>query len=109
MNKEEILASSRKENANRDLAEEEISTKAGNIGGRVGVAMCVIISLFARVLTDEYLLSPWTIYFSIVGTDWLVRAIKTRNKAGFIISSFFLLIAATLFVLLILRFMGKNV
>ncbi len=109
MKKEEILKASRKENANRDLVEAELAIKAGNIGGHVGVAMCFIISLLARILTDEYLISPWIIFFSILGTDWLVRAIQTKKKTSFIISAFFLLIAVVLFVLIVLRFIGKNV
>ena len=43
MNKEKILESSRRENKNRDLAEKEVTAQAGNIAGRVGAAVCVVL------------------------------------------------------------------
>ena len=45
MNKEKILESSRRENKNRDLAEMEVTAQAGNIAGRVGAAVCVVLTI----------------------------------------------------------------
>ena len=51
MNKEKILESSRRENKNRDLAEMEVTAQAGNIAGRVGAAVCVVLTLIFRIFT----------------------------------------------------------
>ncbi len=106
MDREEILKASRKENKNTDLVEMEISIKAGNIAVRVGVIVCFLISVVARAVTGEYLLSPWAIYFSIIGTEWIVRAVKTKRKSDFIVGIFLSLIFVILFVLIILELIG---
>ena len=49
MNKEKILESSRRENKNRDLAEMEVTAQAGNSAGRVGAAVCVVLTLIFRI------------------------------------------------------------
>ena len=69
MNKEKILESSRRENKNRDLAEMEVTAQAGNIAGRVGAAVCVVLTLIFRIFTKTYFLSPWVVYFSILTRD----------------------------------------
>ena len=45
MNKEDILAISRRENQNRDLAEMETAAQAGNIASRVGAGVCCLVSV----------------------------------------------------------------
>ncbi len=109
MDREEILEASRRENQNRDLLEIEIAYKAGNIAVQVGVIVCFLISVISRVLTGEYLLSPWTIYFSIIGTKWLVKALKTKKISDFVVSAFLLLVFVILFVLVIFELAGKMV
>ena len=54
MNKENILESSRRENKNRDLAEMEVTAQAGNIAGRVGATVCVVLTLILRRWTKGY-------------------------------------------------------
>ncbi len=108
MNKDEILEASRKENKNQDLVEMEIAYQAGSIAARAGAAVCVALSILARFLIGEYLLSPWVIYFSIVGTHWLVRALKTKKKSEFVVCALFLAIVAVLFVLLIMQLLRKK-
>ncbi len=93
MNKDDILKASRKENKNKDLAELEIMRHAGSISGSVGVMVCFMISLLSSILADVTLFSPWMIYFSIVGTNWLVRAIKTKTKSNWVIAVMFLVLA----------------
>ena len=53
MNKEKILESSRRENKNRDLAEMEVTAQAGNIAGRVGATVCVVLTLIFRIFTKH--------------------------------------------------------
>lgn len=86
MQKEEILKISRKENKNRDLVDIEISSQAGNVAGRVGACVCCLISLVFYWVTDSPLLSPWVIYFSILGTHYLVKFIKIKKKTDLAIT-----------------------
>lgn len=109
MNKEEILSRSRNELKNADLVEMQTNYQAGNIAGRVGATMCVLISVIARVLTDEYIVSPWIIYFSIMGTNWLVRFVKLRRKTDLLVSLIFIALAIVLFIIQVKQLMGASV
>ena len=80
MKKEEILAASRRENKNRDLAEMETARQAGNIAGRVGAGVCCLVSVIFVWVTETMLYSPWIIYFSILGTHSLVTYRKGKRK-----------------------------
>ena len=95
MEKEEILAISRKENGNRDLAEMETAAQAGSIAARVGAGVCCLVSALFAWVTKTAFLSPWIIYFSILGTQSLVKFIKTKRKSD-------LALAVLYFVLFIL-------
>ena len=48
MEKEDILAISRKENKNRDLTEVETALQAGSVAARVGAGMCCLMSIVWR-------------------------------------------------------------
>lgn len=106
MNKDEILSKSRKELKNVDLVEQEAAYQGGRISAGVAACLCVIISILSRLMTGEYLVSPWIIYFSIMGTNWLVRFIKLRKKSDLLISLIFIAITLSLFVVQIIQFMG---
>ncbi len=93
MKKEEILEASRKENKNKDLADLEVSRQAASLGGRVGATVCCIISLLSSTVARMMLYSPWIIYFSIMGTNWLVRGIKLKKKSEVIFAAMFLVLA----------------
>lgn len=86
MEKEDILAISRKENKNRDFAEIETAAQAGGIAARVGAGVCCLISVIAVWAADTILFSPWIIYFSILGTHYLVRFIKVKRKTDLAIT-----------------------
>ena len=45
MTKDEILEKSRKENTGMDEREQEIHTKASNLGGTVGVMVAMILAI----------------------------------------------------------------
>lgn len=109
MNKEEILSRSRKELKNSDLVEMQTSYQAGNIAGRVGATICVLLSVIARIFTDEYIVSPWIIYFSILGTNWLVRFIKLKRKTDLLVSLLFISLAIILFIVQVKQLMGASV
>ena len=49
----------------------EVTAQAGNIAGRVGATVCVVLTLIFRIFTKTYFLSPWVVYFSIL-TDLIL-------------------------------------
>ena len=108
MDKEKILESSRKENKNRDLVELEVAARAGHIAGRVGAAVCVLLSLVVHLLTGSYLLSPWIIYFSIIATHSLVKYVKLRRKTDLVLSFVYLAVCLSFLVLFVLRLVEVN-
>ena len=81
MEKEDILAISRRENKNRDLAEAEMSVQAGNIASRIGAG----------------------IYFSILGTHYLVRFTKAKSKTDLTITVLYFAMFILCFAFFILR------
>ncbi len=93
MNKDDILSASRRENKNRDLAELDASARAGNLAGRVGALVCCLVSFLASAVADILLYSPWIIYFSIMGTHWLVRFVRLKKKSELVLAVMFLILA----------------
>ena len=77
MEKEDILAISRRENKNRDLAEAEMSAQAGSIASRIGAGTCCFVSVLFVWAANTMLFSPWIIYFSILGK---IYQSKTENR-----------------------------
>ena len=108
MKKEEILEASRKENKSKDLAELEISYRAGNIAGRVGAIVCCLISVISFWITDTMLYSPWIIYFSILGTNGLVKYLKIKRKSDLVLTILFLSMCILGLVFFILRLTGES-
>ena len=76
MDRDAILAASRREHGNRDLVERETAVKAGAAAGRIGATVCL-------------LLSPWVIYFSILTTHALVRYAGLRRKTALLLTGLF--------------------
>ncbi len=109
MKKEEILEASRKENKNKDLAEMETTRIAGNYSAAIGTIVCLIISILASHLAQTMLYSPWTIYFSISGTNWLVRGIKSKKKSEVIFAVMLLVLAVLAFIGFITRLLEVKV
>ncbi len=103
MQKEEILKKSRNENKNKDFVDLEISAQAGNIAGRVGACVCCLISLVFYWVTDTLLLSPWIIYFSILGTHYLVKFSKIKKITDLIITVLYYAMCILALVFFVLR------
>lgn len=109
MEKEEILAISRKENGNRDLAEMETAAQAGSIAARVGVGVCCLVSALFAWVTKTAFLSPWIIYFSILGTQSLVKFIKAKRKSDLALAVLYFvlfILCLTFFVLRLIEVKG---
>lgn len=106
MEKEEILAISRRENKNRDLAEAATAQQAGNIAGRVGACMCCLVSVVFVWATGTMLYSPWVIYFSILGTHSLVIYRKKKRKTELTLTILYFAMFLLFLVLFAVRLVG---
>lgn len=109
MEKEEILAISRKENGNRDLTEIETAAQAGSIAARVGAGVCCLVSALFVWVTKTAFLSPWIIYFSILGTQSLVKFIKVKRKSDLALTVLYFalfILCLTFFVLRLIEVKG---
>ena len=104
--KEDILAISRKENKNRDLAELETALQAGNIAGRVGAGVCCLVSVIFVWATKTMLFSPWIIYFSILGTHYLVKFKRVKRKTDLTLTVLYFAMLVLFLVLFVLRLAG---
>ena len=106
MEKEEILAISRRENKNRDLAEAATAQQAGNIAGRVGACVCCLVSVVFVWATGTMLYSPWVIYFSILGTHSLVIYRKKKRKTELTLTFLYFAMFLLFLVLFAVRLVG---
>ncbi len=98
MKKEDILEASRRENQNRDLAELEVIHRAGSLASRVGAMVCCVLSLLPSLIAHTPVYSPWVIYFSMMGTSWLVRAVRMKKKSDGVVGGMFIMLAVLAFV-----------
>lgn len=81
MNKEEILAKSRKENKDGDEREIQILAVSSKIGMAVGGVLAAIIVLFSRIVDAPLLgLSAWSVYFAMFGSRRLYQFIQTKEN-----------------------------
>lgn len=106
MEKEEILAISRRENKNRDLAEAATAQQAGNIAGRVGACVCCLVSVVFVWAIGTMLYSPWVIYFSILGTHSLVIYRKKKRKTELTLTILYFAMFLLFLVLFAVRLVG---
>ena len=106
MEKEEILAISRRENKNRDLAEAATAQQAGNIAGRIGACVCCLVSVVFVWATGTMLYSPWVIYFSILGTHSLVIYRKKKGKTELTLTILYFAMFLLFLVLFAVRLVG---
>lgn len=108
MEKEEILAISRRENKNRDLAEAATAQQAGSIAGRVGACVCCLVSVVFVWATGTMLYSPWVIYFSILGTHSLVIYRKKKRKTELTLTILYFAMFLLFLVLFVVRLIGVS-
>ena len=106
MEKEEILAISRRENKNRDLAEAATAQQAGNIAGRIGACVCCLVSVVFVWASGTMLYSPWVIYFSILGTHSLVIYRKKKRKTELTLTILYFAMFLLFLVLFAVRLVG---
>ncbi len=105
MNKEEILAKSRKELKNADLAEQEAMIQSWNTAGRIGAVVCCLISAYNGFLFNNTSFSLWTVYFSMIGAKTLFNYKILRKKSDLVLG----IVYAVLFVLFFAAHILKSV
>lgn len=83
MDKDEILKRSKKENRGYDERELQITAKAWQIGGAVGIIICGAAMLLLGVLSDapmKYGADNLAIYFGMIAAVYSYKAIKLKSK-----------------------------
>ncbi len=80
MNKDEILAKSRKENKDRDLVKQDIQVRAGTIGSLTATALATVFFVLQSVLGGGFNFGLYAIIFAISGASFIVVARRMRTK-----------------------------
>lgn len=83
MNRDEVLAKSRLENAQLDERELQISFKACQISRAFGFALCLLVNFVASIaMGHENVISNacWTIYAGMYAIEYWVRAFRLKKK-----------------------------
>lgn len=80
MNKEEILASSRAENAGIDEREKAALTEGNKIACIVGGFVCAALIIYNAFTGESQSFGTWAVYLSITGTTLFVKYLKLGKK-----------------------------
>lgn len=91
MNREEILAKSRKDYKKNDEYLIDALTKAGKISSQVGLLVTAIIVAGDQFFFNTYNYGAQAIYFAIMGTMILVRYKYIREKKDLVLGIIFAL------------------
>ncbi|MCR4962917.1 MAG: DUF6442 family protein [Firmicutes bacterium] len=89
MNKEEILAKSRKDNQGSDEMELFTLAAAGKIAAQVGMLVCCLVAVLQVWFTDVVSVESWMIYFSILGTIFTVKYVKLHRRHELLLAVLF--------------------
>lgn len=106
MNREEILEMSRMENKNKDIAELEVLKSAGAVSTTVGMLVCCALSVLQVIFSERVNVSCWVIFFSMLGTKFLVKYRKLHRKHELAVAMLYLTLSAAFLVLYILSLAG---
>lgn len=80
MNKEEILKSSRADNAGTDERERAALTESNKIACIVGGLVCAVIIFYDAFVGRSQSFATWAVYLSITGTTLFVKYLKLGKK-----------------------------
>lgn len=89
MNREEVLAASRKELRNQDVAEAEFLKQASKVAYQIGVLVCCLICGLQWAYTKTVNWGCWVVNFSIIGTVFLVKSIKMKKRHEIVLTVFY--------------------
>ncbi len=84
MNKEEILAKSRQENKNRDIAEIDKAKNAARFSLLFSMGFIVIFTILSLFATDRPNYGVIATEFCIVFSMQLYKAVKSKNTADIV-------------------------
>lgn len=80
MNKDDILAMSRKENQGADEYEKYVLEKASRLASQVGLLVCCAIAVVHVSITGRVSSVCWIIYFSIYATLFWTKYRYLRKR-----------------------------
>ena len=106
MDKDEILARSRKENKDRDFVDMEAQAKAYSIAAHVGGMVCGILAVLHVIFTEELDYGIWTVYFSVLATAMIYKYVKLRKRHELVIGLFYGACCVMFFVFYLRRVLG---
>lgn len=106
MDKDEILAKSRAENKNKDIAELEVICQASKISGRAGLLICCVIAILEAIFTGRPSMSTWAIFFGMLAVLMLVKFVKLRRRHELLVAILYCLLFLAFFTAYILRLAG---
>ncbi len=89
MNKDDILAKSRKENKDRDLYNEAVSTSAGVISSFVALFLTTVFFVLNSVINHEYHWGLYAIVVSFGATNFIVRAVHMKRKRDIVFAAIY--------------------
>ena len=106
MDKDEILARSRKENRDQDLVELEVLHKAHSIA--LGVAMIAsgLLSVLHAIFLDTPDFSVWIVMWATLASVFFVKYHRLRKRHELVLGLIYLAFCVFFFVLYLRRVLG---
>ena len=106
MDKDEILARSRKENRDRDFVEEEAINRAHSIALSVGMMVCGLISVLNSIFRDSVDFSVWVVRWAIWSCVFLVKYQRLRRRHELLLGLLYAGLSVFFFILSLHRELG---
>ena len=106
MDKDEILARSRKENRDRDFVEAEALNKANAVAISVGVLACSLISILHAIFRDSVDYEVWSVMFAMMAAGMLVKFAKLKRRHELLLGLGYAGLSIFFFVLYLRRVLG---
>ena len=105
MNKEDILALSRKENRDGDERQERLKLRSFAISAAVGALLCMILVLLEDVVFDRSAAPIWIIYSGMMFCKYIQDAVKLKDHLDTAVS----VICGLWFTVQIVQYILENV
>ena len=106
MDKDEILARSRKENRDRDFVEEEVINRAHSIALSVGMMMSGLISVLNSIFRDSVDFSVWVVMWAIWSCVFLVKYQRLHRRHELLLGLLYAGLSVFFFILYLRRELG---
>ena len=103
MNREEILKRSRQENSRLDEREKIAYDWAGKTSAVIGGIVCSLIIIFDSIVGKKTNAGIWSVYFTMTGTNTLVKSHELGRKKEYSWGLFQLGLGVTYFIMHAIR------